>query len=294
MRTRPLLQSLLAIAATSLVFACADDERTPATDEVGDGDGDLPGDGDGEPGDGDGEPGDGDGAPGDGDGAPGDGDGEDANACQLATNEIAPQLAQTEGGCSIVVRFSYLTQEPTHWAKDCRPYEGVEKLTEEQARALSECCSEGTRLGEAGDENIFVFYSAPEPRGGVSVISNHLGQRSFEGTIVRAGAGEGEGEGEGEAGEIVFPMEWQDANQLGSGCQSELPSGPNYDLNLAGQAIDQSILDALNASLARTALVPAINLAGKVHRTMTMVYPRTADPSDAATTDYVMIIESGT
>ena len=201
MRTRPLLHTLLAITATTLMFGCADDEQKPGDDEVGDGDGDGTGDGDGEgqeeigdgdgePGDGDGEPGDGDGEPGDGDGEPGDGDGDAGDQCQMAADMIAPELMQADGGCSIVVRFNYENLEPLEWAHTCAAY-AEEPLDEAAARELSECCREDSMLlTPAEDDRNFVFYRAPEAaEGGVAVISSQLGQLTFEGSIVMDGTG---------------------------------------------------------------------------------------------------------
>jgi hypothetical protein len=299
MRTRPLLPTLLAIAATSLVFGCADDEqKEEAADEVGDGDGDKggqeeigdgdgepAGDGDGEPaGDGDGEPaGDGDGEPaGDGDGEPaGDGDGEPAEACQTEADMIAADVMHTEGGCTIVVRFNYESLEPLGWASTCAPASDNE-LKEEDARKLSECCSDGKLLSPAEDQRLFVFYKAPETEGGVSVISNHLADRSFEGTIVKGGMGD-----------ITLPKEWKPAEDLGEKCGAKRPMGEGYDLTMGGTMLDKEEHEKVLGAFADTALTKAIELHGKINRTVTLAYPRAVDPLDPKTAEYVIIVESG-
>jgi hypothetical protein len=288
MRTRPLLHTIMAIAATSLVFGCADDELPPGAEEVGDGDGDgePTGDGDGEPaGDGDGEPaGDGDGEPaGDGDGEPaGDGDGEPADQCQTIIDTLAAEFAQPDGGCSVLVRFKFETFEPIEWTKYCAPYSDA-KFTEEDARKRSECCGDGTLLGAGEPDQPFVFYSKPEPEGGVTVVSNHLGERTFEATI----------KGMMGTGNISHPKDWKPADKLGSECAATPPAAIGYDLSMDGAELDKKSLDAVLTAFADTAVVPALEQHGKIYRTLVLEWPQIAEPFDPAKAEYVVIVESG-
>jgi hypothetical protein len=199
----------------------------------------------------------------------------------MAADMIAPELAQAGGGCSILVRFNYQTLDPISWTSICGPYVD-EMLTEEDARKLSECCSDGMRLGAPEDDRIFVFHTPAETEGGISVISNHLGQRSFEATILSGGAGD-----------IVFPDDWTPAENLGDNCGADNPPGEGYDLAMEGAELDQTELDLVLQAFADTALTQAIEKNSMIQRTLTLAYPRTVGPFDPTTAEYVMIIEAG-
>lgn len=276
MQARPLLHAFMAFAATSLIFACADDEKTDTgADEVGDGDGD--GDGRGTEGDGDGEP------TGDGDGEPsGDGDGDSRiDDCQTNADILAAELEQADGGCTILVSFGYDSLEPTGWASDCAAYP-EETLDEAGARALSECCKEGTLLNP-GDEHMFLLYETPEPDGGISVVSNHLGKLSFEATLRMMGAGD-----------ITLPDQWMAPDHLGRQCEGVAPEAKGYNLLLGGSELDAMELDAVLSAFADTALTEAIQKHGTVKQAVVFAFPRVLEPFDPTKAEYVMLIESGT
>ncbi len=278
----------MAFATTSLIFACADDQQTEAgADEVGDGDGDgePEGDGDGEPaGDGDGEPaGDGDGeAPGDGDGeVPGDGDGDaQAEECKANADMIAPEIAQPDGGCTIIVRFDYQSLEPKAWSSDCADFSDT-TLDIDEARKLSDCCSDGEPLNP-DDTEMFILYKTPAPEGGVAVVSNHLAKRSFEATMLSMGEGE-----------ITEPQKWVEPDNLGSGCGATVPTGTGYDLTMEGAELDAMALDSVLSAFADTALTQAIEQNAKIRKTLTLAYPLGIDPVDPEKAEYVLIVETG-
>lgn len=193
---------------------------------------------------------------------------------------LATELSQPDGGCTTIVRFNYENLEPISWNTQCGSYSEM-RLDEDAARMLSTCCSDGMRLGPA-EEDMFVFHSpADEDGGGVSVISNHLAQRSFEATLVVDGSGE-----------ISHPQEWQMPDRLGSGCAATAPTGTGFDLTMDGAELDMARLDMVLSALADTALPLAIEQSGgMLKRTLTLAYPHTAD--DPAMTEYVVIVESG-
>jgi hypothetical protein len=112
------------------------------------------------------------------------------------------------------------------------------------------------------------------------VISNHLGQRTFEATIAMENAGD-----------VKFPAMWMPTDQLGTGCAAAVPHGEGYDLSMDGAELEQAELDAVLQAFADTALTQAIEQNGMVQRAIVFAYPKIV-PLDPTMSEYVLIIET--
>src|SRR5690606_38271909 len=161
---------------------------------------------------------------------------EPAQECQMIAEMLATELTRADGGCTTVVRVKYENLEPIALYTQCASSREM-RLDDVVSRMLRTCCSDRMRLHPA-EGGVFVFHSpADEDGGGVSVISNHLAQRSFEATLVVDGSGE-----------ISHPQDWQMPDRLGSGCAAMAPTGTGFDLTMDGAELDMAQLDKVLAA----------------------------------------------
>jgi hypothetical protein len=213
--------------------------------------------------------------------------------CEAEIAVLAPFVTHPEGGCSVVLRLHHETLALLGYQSTCAPYSDT-RLDESQARALTHCCKsagaplDATTDQEPDDLDPWVLYAMPamsDDLGGVAVVSNHVAELSFEGTIARGSDGEGG---------IVHPDTWYEPNALGSGCGTvPIPEGlRSYDL-VEGGAIAEDRLGEVWSVVGSTALLFAMSVVGEPQRAAVLRYPRRVDAFDPSTAEYVVVIEGG-
>jgi hypothetical protein len=210
---------------------------------------------------------------------------DDGVQCESEIAALIPLVAESEGGCSVLVRVHHETLMILGYQSTCTEPRD-EALDEAQARALTECCaSAGTAVETPEGMGPWVFHAEPAEGelGHAAIVSSHIGALVFEATI-----------GRGEApGDITFPEAWVEAQGLGESCGStpelELSS---YDL-VEGGVVDDARLREVWSVVGSTALPIAMSVAGELQRVVVVRYPRTVSDFDASTAEYMVVIESG-
>jgi hypothetical protein len=210
---------------------------------------------------------------------------DDGVQCESEIAALIPLVAESEGGCSVLVRVHHETLTILGYQPTCTELPD-EALDEAQARTLTECCaSAGTAVETPVDMDPWVFHAEPEgdALGHAAIVSSHVGELVFEATI-----------GRGETpGDITFPEAWAEAQGLGESCgatpELELSS---YDL-VEGGAVDDERLREVWSVVGSTALPIAMGVAGELQRVVVLRYPRTVSDFDASTAEYMVVLESG-
>lgn len=204
--------------------------------------------------------------------------------CQAAAGELTKSLYAQLGSCTAVVRLAYTDRQPLGYALVCGKYANADAASAKaQAQADTGLAPEAMLMGDASAEDVWVFWQEPGDLGAAAAVSVRTGLTVFGGSIVWDGAGD-----------LTWPMAWEEPASLASDCDPEggIPTQRGLDLRTGEVLADGDVAAAVDV-VAQTALLDAFWAGGYAFDAVVLLYPRSVGAFDPATAEWVVLLNGG-
>ncbi len=202
--------------------------------------------------------------------------------CGAAEADLTQEMYSEAGrACSAVVRLDYATYELLGFQLFCGGYGGMDEAGARAAAGRDTGLSPEAVLVNPDDHgDLWVFVADGE----VALVSGTTGLTVFGGTW-----------GTGEPGDLTYPAAWRDAALLAQACPPSggVPDSRGFDLTDGASQLTYGETDPVLAVIADTALLAGFWHGGYVFDATVLLYPRTVDPVDPGTAEWIVVIGGG-
>jgi hypothetical protein len=204
-------------------------------------------------------------------------------SCEAAADDLTTEMYSEAGrSCSATVRLDYLTYELIGFQLSCGGYGG---LDEPAARAAAErdtgIGGDAVLVNADDHSDNWVFFDAT---GATALVSAYTGNVVFGGTW-----------GGAVPGDLTWPTTWREAQLLAGGCppSGRIPTSRGFDLSDDAAPLSGAEVDLALAAVGETALLAGFWQGGYVFDATVLLYPRSLDPLDEGTAEWIVILGGG-
>lgn len=209
----------------------------------------------------------------------------DKVTCDTASETLSAELYTVlTGACTIALRLDYESKAFLGYQVFCSSYTQISaRDASEQAANDTGFGLDGTVLSGGSTDGPHLFYAAPAAPGWVAAVDRNIGLSVFGGSILASGTGD-----------ITYPLSWRDSAEIAEGCASSgnYTVTGGWDLR-SGTALASEDVDAVLARVANTIVPDAFYSGGYIFDATVLLYPRSTEPFDPSTAEWVTLISGG-